>query len=254
MATEGEALFRAVCEEPWDDAVRLVYADWLEEHGQPQRADFIRFQCDYALWISSQSQQRRRWWEQYEKFQPLLPLWEKELPTLAGVKWHAGWFDRGFIDAFAFQSAKAFRQHAEAVFAASPVAEVEVRRVTDRTVREVLASPLLARLRKLYLVGRFTDVGVTLVAACPALERLHALCLWGGGCGDAGAEAIARSPHLGRLKCLSFYGHRRIGDRGALALAESRCLGTVTDLVLHGTHGLSRPVVRALKRRFRRLE
>jgi uncharacterized protein (TIGR02996 family) len=252
MTKEGEALFLAVCEQPWDEAVRLVYADWLEEHGQPQRAAFIRFQCEYASCDSSQPKRFRRWLQRYEEFEPLLPQWEKELPALPGVTWQAGWFDRGFIDAFTFQSAKAFRQNAAAVFAASPVVQLEVRRVTDRTVRDVLASPLLARLRRLYLVGRLTDAGLREVAASPTLQRLESLCLWGGG-GDAGAEALARSPNLGGLRCLSLSGHH-LGDRGALALARSGQLGGLAELVLHGTGGLSRPVVRELKRRFRRLE
>jgi uncharacterized protein (TIGR02996 family) len=43
--TEREALFRAVCENPDDDTARLVFADWLQEHGEEERAEFIRLQC-----------------------------------------------------------------------------------------------------------------------------------------------------------------------------------------------------------------
>src|SRR5262245_929354 len=39
---ESEALLRAVCENPDDDLPRLVFADWLDEHGEPKRAEFIR--------------------------------------------------------------------------------------------------------------------------------------------------------------------------------------------------------------------
>ncbi len=39
---EREALLRAVCENPDDDLPRLVFADWLEEYGDPDRAEFIR--------------------------------------------------------------------------------------------------------------------------------------------------------------------------------------------------------------------
>ena len=31
-----------------DDTPRLVYADWLDENGQPERAEFIRVQCELA--------------------------------------------------------------------------------------------------------------------------------------------------------------------------------------------------------------
>ena len=37
-----------ICDNPADDTVRLVFADWLEEHGEPERAEFIRVQCELA--------------------------------------------------------------------------------------------------------------------------------------------------------------------------------------------------------------
>jgi uncharacterized protein (TIGR02996 family) len=40
--TDRDALLRAICETPGDDAPRLVYADWLDEHGDPRQAEFIR--------------------------------------------------------------------------------------------------------------------------------------------------------------------------------------------------------------------
>src|SRR5215218_7287428 len=39
-------LLAAVLASPADDAPRLVLADWLDEHGQPDRAEFIRLQCE----------------------------------------------------------------------------------------------------------------------------------------------------------------------------------------------------------------
>jgi len=42
------ALIRAVCAEPDDDGVRLILADWLEDHGEPERAAFIRAQLEEA--------------------------------------------------------------------------------------------------------------------------------------------------------------------------------------------------------------
>ena len=40
--TDGEVLFRNILTDPADDLARLVYADWLNEHDQPERAEFIR--------------------------------------------------------------------------------------------------------------------------------------------------------------------------------------------------------------------
>jgi uncharacterized protein (TIGR02996 family) len=46
MPTEGP--FREIWSSPEDDAPRLVYADWLEDHGDAERAELIRVQCRLA--------------------------------------------------------------------------------------------------------------------------------------------------------------------------------------------------------------
>jgi uncharacterized protein (TIGR02996 family) len=46
--TERDAFLAAVLESPDDDTPRLIFADWLEENGDPERAEFIRAQCDLA--------------------------------------------------------------------------------------------------------------------------------------------------------------------------------------------------------------
>jgi uncharacterized protein (TIGR02996 family) len=43
--TAHDAFLEAICAAPEDDTPRLVYADWLEEHGEGERAEFIRLQC-----------------------------------------------------------------------------------------------------------------------------------------------------------------------------------------------------------------
>jgi uncharacterized protein (TIGR02996 family) len=42
------SLLAAVLDEPGDDLPRLVMADWLDEHGESERAEFIRIQCELA--------------------------------------------------------------------------------------------------------------------------------------------------------------------------------------------------------------
>ena len=41
-------LLQAIIENPDDDALRLVFADWLEDHGDLERAEFIRVQIELA--------------------------------------------------------------------------------------------------------------------------------------------------------------------------------------------------------------
>ena len=44
--TEHAAFVQAILDAPDDDTPRLIFADWLEEHGDGARAEFIRLQCD----------------------------------------------------------------------------------------------------------------------------------------------------------------------------------------------------------------
>src|SRR5262245_35296327 len=46
--TDFEALIRSVFQNPEDDTPRLVFADFLEENNEPDRASLIRLQCELA--------------------------------------------------------------------------------------------------------------------------------------------------------------------------------------------------------------
>lgn len=46
--TYSDAFLADILEHPKDDTPRLIYADWLEEHGESERAAFIRVQCELA--------------------------------------------------------------------------------------------------------------------------------------------------------------------------------------------------------------
>ncbi len=39
-----------ICEHPDDDTPRLIFADWLDDHDDSDRAEFIRVQCELARW------------------------------------------------------------------------------------------------------------------------------------------------------------------------------------------------------------
>ncbi|MBX9623832.1 MAG: TIGR02996 domain-containing protein [Gemmataceae bacterium] len=42
------ALLAGVVADPFADTTRLIYADWLDENGRPERAEFIRVQVELA--------------------------------------------------------------------------------------------------------------------------------------------------------------------------------------------------------------
>ncbi|HEY1187796.1 MAG TPA: TIGR02996 domain-containing protein [Gemmata sp.] len=45
LLSQHEAFLRAIYDAPGDDTPRLVYADFLQENGEEDRAQFIRWQC-----------------------------------------------------------------------------------------------------------------------------------------------------------------------------------------------------------------
>jgi uncharacterized protein (TIGR02996 family) len=57
---ERDALLQAVIDNLQDDTPRLVYADWQDEHGQPEHAELIRLQCELARLIGVRGQAARR--------------------------------------------------------------------------------------------------------------------------------------------------------------------------------------------------
>ncbi len=47
--SERKAFIRSICANPADDTARLAFADWLDDNGEPERAEFIRVQCHPLL-------------------------------------------------------------------------------------------------------------------------------------------------------------------------------------------------------------
>lgn len=252
MTDTGPTLFQAMCERPWDTNLRLQYADWLQQNGQAQWAAFVRSQCQDPEWSLDRFTARFMFdlFDEVGKFDPYESDWLKKLPKLPGVSWVGSNFKAGFVHDVGFRPATAFPKHAATVFASTPIDSISLERLTVESLREVLTSSLLGRLECLSLYGRYGDEGMRLLAACPHLTRLKWLFIMENGCGDEGAEALAGSPHLGNLQYLYFTDHgHHIGDRGALALAQSSSLCRVTFLSFNETDRLSQPVVDELKKR-----
>src|SRR5262245_9446403 len=92
--TLEDGFLRAIVADPGDDTPRLVYADWLDEHGQPDRAEFIRTQVELARGIAEAA--RRESLRRRER--ELLLAHEREwLGPLRAVVGRAT-FVRGFVE------------------------------------------------------------------------------------------------------------------------------------------------------------
>ena len=56
--TNERALLAAINAKPDDDTVRVVYADFLEENGESERAEFIRLQVELARGVKKASERQ----------------------------------------------------------------------------------------------------------------------------------------------------------------------------------------------------
>lgn len=73
--------------------------------------------------------------------------------------------------------------------------------LTDEGLVALLATPLLARCRRLYLARcRLSDLAAKELASASHLDQLSGLCLGGNAIGDEGATALAKSPYLKHLR------------------------------------------------------
>src|SRR5436190_8044620 len=119
--SERQALLDAIAQAPDDDAVRLVFADWLDDHGEADRAAFIRLQCD-ALGRPPWCPERRWLFWRAELLLRQHPEWRAHLPQLDGVTW--GGFKRGFAAEAVVADFDALLRHAAALGAVGTVSIV----------------------------------------------------------------------------------------------------------------------------------
>src|SRR5262249_17928038 len=214
--THDEAFLKDIIEHPDDDTPRLIYADWLDEHGQPARGEFIRVQCELAR--LPEGDERRA----------VLAAREKDLLAAHAAEWSAplvDWgvetpkFRRGLVESVKM-TVRDFLDHAGELMAWAPVREVELRQVHDQ-LQGLADSHHLTRLRSLELGDEGIGVqGATILAGSPHLAPLNELLLWGNGLQDEGTASLASSPYLANLTGLDL-SVNDVGDRGLEALARS---------------------------------
>jgi uncharacterized protein (TIGR02996 family) len=242
---DRDALLHAIAEHPEEDVPRLMYADWLEENGEPQRADFVRNQVELARLAPADPTGYPLVRKNVRYLNEFVPLWKSQLPQLPGVTW--GDFNRGLIEEVQVDTNENAAFAATEIFAVPGVHVLRLNRL--RHGRPLSKRPELVRLRALRLVAACTpSVFLSDLLASPYLGRLTALELDRTEADDTAATAIAdgRFPDLAEL----YLGTSRVGDGGARALADSPHLPKLRLLDLRN-NPITAPAVRgALQRRF----
>jgi uncharacterized protein (TIGR02996 family) len=279
---DQKAFLQAIRDAPEDDAVRLVYSDWLEEQGQDARAEFIRVQCALARCPRRSSRRKGlaarvdELWRQFEdqwlrEDLTACGLWELAVEEYPGEPESAddllcvfgflGWeYQRGFL-AELRGSVTTLLSSLPCLDRLPPLETLYLMEVGPKELGKLLRWPGLAHVSTLRL-HRWDDfdpndlgnAGACALARATTVSRLVSLSLGETGVGDAGVEALAASPYLSRLEELYLDTNEGIGPAGAWALVHSRHLLKLRRLDLSGM-GVSAgdSVLGALRQRFEKV-
>jgi uncharacterized protein (TIGR02996 family) len=146
--TEYDAFLQVIIESPDDDSTRLVFADWLEEHGDAERAKLIRLQCSLnSLPPASPElvplEERVNLLLQARRNDYLTPLTRiglqfdretqhQETLDECVIAHLTATFRRGFVEDITIggrESLETFLKHAEVLFRLTPLQHLEVSEV-----------------------------------------------------------------------------------------------------------------------------
>jgi uncharacterized protein (TIGR02996 family) len=163
--THDEAFLSAIAEAPDDDAPRLVYADWLEDHGDPERAEFIRVQIALYREALNQCQLPTAEVARLERREGELLVrnkerWLQPLDDLGVLTSYCGGFWRGFLQVL-YMGADAFVERGEELFRITPGNRLLLRRI-GRHARRLSKCHHLARVCGLTLVGTAPQIRTVL--------------------------------------------------------------------------------------------
>lgn len=239
--TEQDALYRAIVASPEDDTPRLVYADWLEENGRAEEAEFIRLDCKLSAvglsdpkWSESEHRlEELRLWLQAHTPGPKLKL-RNRLEVASGGWWRNT--QRGFPGFIQLAESpqglggvRGVRRLCEALehaFSIVPTRWLVLGRVTIEEWAEFLKQPVISALEFLTVSTEqpVADEAARLFAECKHLHNLRGAALFPFG--EAGAEALSRSDNFGRLQWL-------ILDPSTLTPAAIRSLSERAALQRH---------------------
>jgi uncharacterized protein (TIGR02996 family) len=231
--TERPDWLGAIRASPEDAAVRLVYADWLDEHDDPARAELIRVQCALAA-PDGLDERRVKALRQREK--ELLgehrDTWLGPLAPLLADDWVDGTrlqLRRGFVEAASLPAAALLRQAADVEGLCPALREMTLFRVRGRG-EELARCPVLGQLAALEVADWMTGADAGALAASPHLQGLRSLRIWLGSTHDEDICAqLARPgtlPGLRELQLVQLYGGVVAGDAADELRARADRLAT----------------------------
>jgi uncharacterized protein (TIGR02996 family) len=239
----GQMLLRAIVEEPDADDVRLIYADWLQDHGDPARAEFIRLQCRLATMDEGDPARPALEDREADLLAAHRDRWLGELPEgLCRIEPGLPKFRRGFPDALEI-GCRDFVQRGDELLRVTPLDSIAIRGIGQllAMVRYSTREEQLAALstREGRLVVNL-DEGAALLANCPLLAHVRRLDLAETHMGTDHLTTILASPYLPSLEKLALekldLGGAWFESRVAEVLAAWPGLGWLRELSLSANY------------------
>jgi uncharacterized protein (TIGR02996 family) len=227
MSTASE-LLAAILANPQEDTPRLVFADYLEENDQPERAEFIRVQIERAGLPFWELRAKQLWHRERVLLARHGQRWLNELDRIEGVEW--GWFERGFVKAVHVDTLKTLHENSSRIRTAAPIDEVLF---TKETFQGARSGPHLDWIRGLAVRGypQIQAENLERLLNSNLTANLVKLDLEAQGIENPGAQIIARATHLTHLRELNL-SECYVGVAGAAALARAQHLAGVEALNL----------------------
>jgi uncharacterized protein (TIGR02996 family) len=257
ISDEQAALLAAVASEPDDDTPRLVYADWLDESGDAEQAEFIRDSIELSR-LESYSTQRQVLKSKIEAAERANGRsWLEAIGITAFPEYH-----RGFPEDIYYLGSQVFLSEVDLVFRLLPVRALVIHAPENDALdyegfKTLSLAPGHCHLRKLSLSCQYgirpAHLRKLFRSSTSRITGLVHLSLADCGLGPDEAEILATSPSLAELTVLDL-SDNDIEPRGARAILESPYLTRLREIWLFGSNfgywDEIDPVVDALRDRF----
>lgn len=273
MLSDREALLAAIGASPEEDTPRLMFADWLDEHGEPERAEFIRLQCELARLFDDGGESQPLYEFLRDRDFVTLPSadwtriddgihrrialsmrandllrhhgeeWLPKLPKKYKVEWSG--FHRGFPHRVTLRSVPKLKEAAPRLRAAAPAVTLVADSFRADFVDQLADAGLLDWIAALEL-SEDSAGGLRAFGNRPTAALVRALTVHYGMADDC-AEAVAEAPHWTGLRTLDLSG-AVISSMAAETLFRSEKLRTLRRLHLQGFGDWTADTIRALAR------
>jgi uncharacterized protein (TIGR02996 family) len=223
--TDEQPFLDAIFARYADDGPRLVYADFLDEAGDPARAELVRVQIALSHMSDDHPRRPTLTERQAELIAAHSARWTEHLGTLVV----SGQFRRGVLDSVVVDSAS-FIENGEELFRRACIRCLRLRDANP-VIHKLILSALLAEVRELDLCGNeLGNAGVELLVRSQFLQNIDDLNLADNWLDDSGVQALSRSSTLPRLSVLALNNNEQITSEGIKALADSPFFAGLTTL------------------------